>query len=120
METTTKARTFATLDEIHAATTQTSAQQLLNGRICLKDEGWADIELTTELREHVVNEVVALAGGHRQTRERMWRALTYETRQHWALGRMFVEKYNESPARLRYCAGQDYPSEMAQLRAALK
>lgn len=120
METTTKARTFATLDAIHAATNQTSAQQLLNGRVCLKDEGWTDIEITPELREQVVNEVVSLAGGHRATQARMWRSLTYETRQHWALGRMFVEKYDESPARLRYCAGQDYPSEMAQLRAALK
>lgn len=120
METTTKARTFATLDEIHAATTQTSAQQLLNGRVCLNDEGWADIEITPDLREQIVNEVVAIAGGRKQTRERMWRALTYETRQHWALGRMFVEKYDESPARLHYCAGQDYTYEMGQLRTALK
>lgn len=111
---------FSSLDEIHAATRQTSAQQILNGYLCLKDEGWTDADIAPALREQVVNEVVALAGGRLSTRERMWRTLTYEAPQHWALGRMFVEKYGESPARLRYCAGQDYPSEMAQLRAYLK
>lgn len=119
MAATTTARTFATLDEIHAATRQTSAQEILNGRICLKDEGWTDVEIPAALREQVVNEVVAIAGGHRATRNRMWHALTYERRQHWALRRMFVEKY-EGPAHLGYCAGQDYTYEMGQLRAALK
>ena len=111
-------KTFKTLDQILKNTTQTSAQQILNGRIYLKNKGWADIKVTPELREQVIDEVVDIAGGHTKTREAMWRTLTYQSPQHWALDRIFVEKGN--PPTLRYCAGQDYTYEMGQLRAALK
>ncbi len=114
-----KAKTFTTLESIYKATPQTSAQQILNEHVYLKGKGWADIKITPELREQVVNMVVEIAGGHTKTKSAMWRTLTYQSPQHWALNRIFVKSF-DGKAALRYCAGQDYTYEMGQLRAALK
>jgi hypothetical protein len=109
---------FDSLDAIHAACRQTNAQEILNGHVCLTDEGWTDIEVSPEVRAQVIDEVVKAAGGRMETRRRMHQCLTNERPQHWALRRMIVEKYNGA-AFVHYCAGQDYTFEMKQLRAKL-
>lgn len=110
---------FGTLDEVHAVTRQTSAQELLNGRIHHNDHGWIDCTITLELHEQIAEQVAEIAGGRKDTRARSRFALMHERPQHWALRRMFVEKYGDKPAIMHYCAGQDYTYEMGQLRRYL-
>lgn len=116
---TTTALHFTTLDQVHAVTRQTSAQELLNGRINHTTEGWIDCTISPELHELIADQVCAIIGGRKDTRARAWRCLMHERPQHWALSRMFVEKYGEAPASISYCAGQDYTYEMGQLRKYL-
>ena len=115
-----KRLTFATLEELHAVTSQTTAQQVLNGRIHHNAHGWVDVDIAPELRKQVIDSVVEIAGGHHATRAAIRRNLENGNPQHWALDRMHVDKYGDNPAEVRYCAGQDYTYEMGQLRAALK
>lgn len=110
---------FTTLDQVHAVTRQTSAQELLNGQIHHNAHGWIDCSISPELHELIADQVSEIAGGRKDTRARVWRCLMHERPQHWAIGRVFVEKYNDEPAELRYCAGQDYIYEMSQLRRYL-
>ena len=110
---------FTTLEDVHAVTRQTSAQELLNGCICHKEHGWTGCTISPELHELIADQVSELAGGRKDTKARVWRCLMHERPQHWALGRMFVEKYGEGPALISYCAGQDYTYEMGQLRRYL-
>lgn len=110
---------FSTLDEVHAVTRQTSAQELLNGRIHHNEHGWTDCTISPELHELIADQVSELAGGRKDTKARVWRSIMHERQQHWALRRMFVEKCGDTPAALRYCAGQDYTYEMGQLRRHL-
>jgi len=43
----------------------------------------------------------------------------YSRPQHWGLSRIVIEKHGEE-ARLAYIAGQDYPTEIATIRNAIK
>lgn len=112
--------TFNTYDEILAASDmQVSAQQLINGRMHTKAEGWTNIEISSELREKIADELSELYGGRSKTKSRVYSSLRYGTPQHWGLGRTFLENYGNNP-RFSYCAGQDYPYELNQIRTALK
>lgn len=113
-------KTFNSYAEILAATDmQISAQNLINGRMHTKDEGWTDFEITSELREKFADEVSELYGGRIKTKSAVYSSLRYGRPQHWGLGRTFLENYGNNP-RFRYCAGQDYPYELNQIRTALK
>ena len=117
----TNRKTFGTLEELYNATTHTNAQEILNGRMCTKAGGWEDVEIAPDVRAQVIEQIVEIAGGRQATRQAMRRTLEDERPQHWALKRMhLLPPYGSSPARLSYCAGQDYTSEMRQLRDYLR
>ena len=98
---------------------QLTVQNLLNGRISGgKNKTWVKVRLTDEFREQLIEDLINVAGGHAATRERMKSVLTYGRPQHWALGRMIISDYGNGP-KMNYCAGQDYPSELNQLRREL-
>jgi hypothetical protein len=117
----TQARTFNTLEEIFEATkgSQFTAQQFINRRANI-DGVWQDFEVSNDLRLKISNEIADLYGGHLKTRFAVEFSLNSCRPQHWGLSRTILEKYGDSPARFSYCAGQDYTSELASIRKALK
>lgn len=102
------------------AGSQTSAQELLNGRMYLKTTGWTEVKLTDEFRRQLCDMLTHQIGGIHRTKEIVERCLLFRSPQHWALGRFFLSKYNKSGARISYCAGQDATWEMRELRNYLK
>jgi len=102
------------------AGSQTSAQQLLNGRMYLKTAGWSKVKLTDEFRDELIDMLVSQIGGHERTKLDVRIALKFRSPQHWALDRFFLSKYLKSDARISYCAGQCHTSEMKYLRNYLK
>lgn len=113
-------KVFKTLEEIlKAVDYELSVQQLINEKVHLKGLGWSKIELSNELKDLIINKTVDILGGHQKTKVLTSKALEFRTPQHWTLSRMFVNDYGNG-ARISYCAGQDYTSEMRTGRKAIK
>lgn len=93
---------------------QLTIQKLLNGRL-YTSEGWQSFKVAPELREEIAQKVSELLGGRKTTKEAVYHTLKNERPQHWGLSRIHIEG-----ERLSYCAGQDYPAELAEIRKALK
>lgn len=111
---------FNTLSELFQAANgpQLNAQELINRRSHINGE-WQDFQVSDELSAEINDRIVEILGGQAKTMNTIRRVLRYSTPQHWGLARIFVEKYGESPIRFSYCAGQDYPAELAQIRKYL-
>lgn len=111
---------FNTLPELYAAANgrQINAQEILNRRANIDGE-WQDFTVSDELSAEINDKIVELLGGHGKTMNAMRRVLRYSTPQHWGLGRIFLESYGGENPRFRYCAGQDYPAELQQIRKYL-
>ena len=117
-------KTLKNLKEVFAcADTQVTAQELLNGRLYLKGEGWSNVQISDELRESIISTIVETAGGREQTKIRMYAKMRNSKPQHWAIGRFLLSRYdnvrNGEPY-FSYCAGQDQTWEMKSLREFLK
>ena len=111
---------FETLDQLKQAETgQLTAQQLLNGRAHVNGQ-WQNIEVSDELRTVVIDAIVTMVGGRGDTPNTVRYRLKRERPQHWALGRIFIEKDGDKPAQLYYCAGQEQAYEMKCLRDYLR
>lgn len=115
-------KTFNTYAEILEATKghQVTAQELINGRTYVNDEGWQTITLTADLKEKLCNDIADTLGGGKDTKMQVKRQLLFSTPQHWGLSRIFLEQYNGNEPFVSYCAGQDYPSEVKTIRNAIK
>lgn len=105
-------------DILENSINQVSAQNLIDGRLNLKNKGWSDICLTPDLRVLLAEKVSALLGGRSVTRRNVEICLIQGRPQHWGLGRIYLEKY-ENDIFFSYCAGQDYPAETARIRKYL-
>lgn len=122
METITETKKlFSNLNELlNCVDYQLTAQQLINKRVCLKGEGWANIELTTELKDYICNQIAETLGGRQATKQNVKNTLLYSTPQHWGLNRIFINKYGDDFIKISYCAGQDYTAETNTIRKFLK
>lgn len=112
-------KNYNTLEDLHKDFRGVTVQGILNERLHSKTKGWTDIKITDELRVKVVEYVVGLIGGHKATKEAVTLNL-FNGKQHWGLGRMILERYDDKPAFLTYSCGQDWNVEMAQMRNFLK
>lgn len=114
-------KTIKTLDELYklAGSSQVTAQEILNGRTHILGE-WQDVKFSEELKEEVISKIVESAGGQEKTKSQMFYSLRNERPQHWALARFLLVKYEDRPAYISYCAGQDMTWEMKELRKKLK
>ena len=112
---------FSSYDDIlkHAGQ-QVTAQQLINGRMYLKDKGWTDVEISHELRAKLATDISDKLGGRYTTREQVKNTILWGRPQHWGLQRVFLEKYGEGQPFITYCAGQDHVLECNAIRTALK
>ena len=94
---------------------QTSAQDLLNGRMYLKTTGWSKVNLTDDFRRQLCDMLTRQIGGIHRTKEIVERCLLFRSPQHWALKRFYLTKYGKE-AKISYYAGQDHVSEIRELR----
>ena len=113
-------KTFNSIEELFTATKggQLTAQEIVNRRAHVDGE-WQDIELSEDAKSDFIESVVSILGGQNRTKSDVRYNLRRSTPQHWGLSRIILSKYGESPARWSYCAGQDYPSEIATIRKYL-
>lgn len=98
---------------------QITAQQLINKRIYLKSQGWTSIELSDELMENIISQIVETLGGRNSTKSSIKNVLRYSKPQHWGLNRILLEQYDNSEPCFKYCAGQDYTWETNTIRRFL-
>ena len=97
---------------------QVTAQEIINRRTFLDGE-WQTIDLTDRCEDELVSSILDVLGGWTKNQARMSRVLRNSRPQHWGLTRIFIEKFGDSPVRVSYCAGQDYPWELRQIRQYL-
>lgn len=111
---------FTTFADLLIATTghQLTAQEIVNERTYISGN-WENISLSDELREEICKTISETLGGQYKTRVKIFRSLYYGRPQHWGLRRVFFREYN-GKILCSYCAGQDYPAELQQIRNAIK
>lgn len=117
-------KTLKNLKEVFAAAgSQVTAQDLLNGRLYLKDKGWSSVKISDELMETIISSIIETAGGRENTKVKMYAKMRNSRPQHWAIARFLLSSYktvrNGYPY-FSYCAGQDQTWEMKELRNFLK
>jgi len=112
-------KTFNSFEELlKDATGQINAQEIINRRAYIGGV-WQSFEVTEDFISEFIESVVSILGGQNRTKSDMRFNLRRTASQHWGLSRIILSKYGESPARWSYCAGQDYPSEIATIRKYL-
>jgi len=110
---------YTSLKGLYKVTNQVSVQEILNGRINHTVKGWIDIRLTPDLRTNIIEMTVDVLGGHSKFKHILNWALSNEKPQHWGLNRMHLTEYKGKYG-ISYCAGQDYPAELTQIRNFLR
>jgi hypothetical protein len=99
-------------------TTQLNLQEILNNKFYHNKYGWIKTGMSQKERERAINMAVDVIGGRRK--ESIRGKLTYASPNHWALRRIFFNiGIYDGKLRCTYCAGQDYPYELNQLRKYL-
>jgi hypothetical protein len=112
-------KTFKTLEQLLKATDYVTAQNVLNGRLYLKDKGYTSVKIDEDLREEICKDISQLFGGRHVTREQMLWTLMYDRPQHWGLDRVILSQYKDNPPRWKYITGQDFIEESKLIRKAL-
>ena len=95
-------------------TTQLTAEQVINGRFYHSKKGWVSLTLTD--KETALQMIADCLGGRK--RAKIESVLNWGKPQHWGLRRIFFKIY-EDKIYCSYCAGQDYPGELNQIRKYL-
>ena len=86
---------------------------LTTERAHLKNIGWSDIKIEDSFYLNSINEIVELIGGREKTKKTVRFRLKNEPCHHWC-SEHFV--WSESRQVWTYVAGQDYDSEIKQIR----
>ena len=96
---------------------QLTAQKILNGR-AYGPNRWEDFQIDSELRVKISLDLTNVIGGRKQNliNARLYYANTLS---HWALDRLILNKRSDNTYYWTYCAGQDYPRELGELRRYL-
>jgi len=87
---------------------------LISKRVYLKTDGW--VTTNNILTDELIDKVCDLLGGQHKTRERISIVLKNQTFSKWYLERIM---YNFKRKCFTYCAGQDYPAELQEIRKDL-
>ena len=105
---------FKHIKSLDSKVQQLTLQQVINQRACINHVYQA---FSFKLNVDQLRQIVMLIGGHSETRRAIMQTLTSGKPQHWGLDRIL---YSAKRDRFEYCAGQDYPVEMKEIRKALK
>lgn len=100
---------------------QVTAQELLNGRLYLKGEGWTSVLLTNDFRNEIAENIAERLGGRQNTKNQVARVLKRNPHvpQHWGLSRFILQQVGER-FYIGYVAGQDQQWESNEIRTYLK
>jgi len=112
-----KKRNYKTIASLAKKTNQLTAQEVINQQAYIDNVGWIEVGLPRSERTKMAAEISELLGGMHVTRRRVFFNLLFSTPKHWGLNRIFFNNRTQS---WEYCAGQDYSSEISQIRNALK
>lgn len=119
-------KTIKTLNEaLNLHKGQLTADKLLSGRL-YTTKGFESFKLSNELKKEVSLKVSEILGGRSNTKERIKNNLYYNYSYHWGLDRLLITKRKNPKDKrkniinISYCAGQDYTSELRQIRNHLK
>lgn len=107
-----KTRIYKTVAGMASQTKQLTAQEVLDGRFCHIKHGWINCKLELDAMEVFFQDMLAIIGGKK--RNVVSTAIRYRRPNHWTLKRIIW-----SNGHWQYYAGQDYTSELNQLRKYL-
>lgn len=95
---------------------QFNLENLNHKRASINGLGWTDIAIDESFKAESLQQIVDIIGGRDATKAKVLRNLSNNKVNGWFLQRfIYMPKYD----RWSYCAGQDYPSEIASIRRKL-
>jgi dissimilatory sulfite reductase (desulfoviridin) alpha/beta subunit len=107
-------RNYKSIDSLKNKVKQLSLYNLMSQSIYLEGVDW--IKINDLLTNDLIDNVCELLGGHAKTKERMFNVINRGGFSKWYLERIF---YSFSRKCFTYCAGQDYPAELREIRKDL-
>jgi hypothetical protein len=107
-------RNFKSIDSLKDRVQQLNLYNLIAQSIYLNGAGW--IKTNNLLTDELIDQVCDLLGGHKRTKEKMFHVIRRGGFSKWYLERII---YSFTRKRFEYCAGQDYPAELAEIRRDL-
>ena len=107
-------RNYKSIDSLKNRVNQLNLYNLTQQSIYLNGAGW--IKTNNLLTECHLNQVCELFGGQTKTKGKMFIVLDRRNFSKWYLERII---YSFTRKRFEYCAGQDYPQELKDIRKDL-
>lgn len=111
-------KNYKNIDALYKAVTKNNGQltleTLINKQACLKN-GWESFKIDDEVFKEEILKIVEVLRGWEKHKYAIGYALMYQNLSHWSF-RRFI--YNGKD--WRYCAGQDYPGELKEIRKFLR
>lgn len=105
-----------TKQNVSTKVVQFNLEHLNHNRASINGIGWSDISIDETFKAESLQQIADIIGGREATKAKVLRNLTNNTVNGWFLQRfIYMPKYD----RWSYCAGQDYPSEIASIRRKL-
>lgn len=109
--------TTITKKNVEKLITQFTLENLSTERASIKGEGWATIKIDEDFKNKAFEDIADLLGGRKATKDRIKYVIKNNPISAWFAQRII---YNAKGDYWTYCAGQDYPAELAQIRKTLK
>lgn len=107
-------RNYKNVDSLKNKVSQLNLYDLMRKDVYVKGAG--RIETNDLLTDNLIEQVCDLLGGRPKTKEKMSNVIKNQTFSQWYLERII---YDFDQKRFTYCAGQDYPAEIAYIRRDL-
>lgn len=107
-------RNYKNIESLKNKVNNLSLYNLMNKTIYINGVGF--IKTNNLLTDELIDQVCELLGGRYKTRERIATVLSNQTFSKWYLERIM---YDFKRKCFTYCAGQDYPAELQEIRKDL-
>jgi len=107
-------RNYKNIESLKNKVRKLNLYNLINQTIYINGIGW--IKTNDLLTDDLIDQVCELLGGHSKTKEKIFNVLRRQKFNKWYLERI---NYNFKRKCFTYCAGQDYPAELQEIRKDL-
>lgn len=109
-----KKRNYKSIESLKNRVDNLNLYNLMSQSIYIDGAGW--IKTNNLLTDDLIDQVCDLLGGHSKTKEKMFHVIKRGGFSRWYLERIY---YAFESKCFRYCAGQDYPAELIEIRRDL-